>query len=725
MKKIITKKFSILIFIGIFVYFLLMHFINNYICQYDSKKAVVMDYEGNVNEFKKNGGIYNTTSELEMCDYYGSEGCEDGATYQSPWYKSEALAEIYVAGYAENENVHLFMQTDTGEYEYNITSGEKWSSALFDTRGSERFRFVAIDNSSEGFDWLAISEPYVYSYDYLFLYDLKPFLEIPGFILLFVMWMLPGYGIAGLLYKKKIICEKYVSIVAVVSISCLSYFLFYIRMILGKYIDQVVILFWVIGIIIFLKHLHDLKQIRLKYDLVQPLIFILVLFFFYFSILFIYSTQLGYDDLFLARRYMPTVDNEFPMAFVQKVCQGESLDSLLLGWQTSDRPPVMASLFYTISVFVSEENFGHLYLIQSMFLALGIWIGIWDLFKLLNFSDKQRRYCMITISFSGLVCMNTIFTWPKFLAASYFLFAFMILIKWSCKEDITYAEQIIVGLCMGLAFLSHGTIAFAILAYGCLLLLRREVRWKQTIIILVSFLALYLPWNFYQKFVAPPGDILLRAYLAGSWERSECSLWEQLVVSYSMISFPAWISGRLKNMIAFFCVNISSLLLYVEGIWDKIWVLCWGALFPNIGVDICLWLNAKKWKKMNSIEKVIVYQLPLCMIISSVLYFTPWETCNHQCAYSNIIILYIATAIFAKEIKNNKFFNLISFKNIIFIILALPIRGEISKNHPGYSDIFYRVNYFAVGFVIITSILTLIYIIKKTDFHIRKNEILC
>lgn len=247
-----------------------------------------------------------------------------------------------------------------------------------------------------------------------------------------------------------------------------------------------------------------LKYINRQYKFISQIKWVLLVFSFYICILYLYDTEPGFGYNFFARRFMPTVDNEFPLAFVEKIISGEK-DFSLLGWKTSDRPPLLAAMYSTLCCFMPHYYWEKLYMISALLIQLSIWFIIFDMFNFFNMDKFQRKYLKILIGFSSTVCMSTIFTWPQFMACTFYFTAIILLFDWFEGKKLGRVRQYLVGGCMALAMLSHGNIAFAILAVGLCCIFYKKVQWKETPRIVVAFFVIYAPWMFYQKVIAPPG----------------------------------------------------------------------------------------------------------------------------------------------------------------------------------------------------------------------------
>ncbi len=116
---------------------------------------------------------------------------------------------------------------------------------------------------------------------------------------------------------------------------------------------------------------------------------------------------------------------------------------------------------------------------------------------------------VVATACTGEMFFNTIYVWPKMLAGTFVLAALLV-----CLDD---GSIVLVAVLATLGLLSHGGIVFSVLA---LLPFALRLRRTSRAVLLAggAAAALYLPWIMYQRFVAPPGDRLLKWMLAGIYD---------------------------------------------------------------------------------------------------------------------------------------------------------------------------------------------------------------
>jgi hypothetical protein len=213
----------------------------------------------------------------------------------------------------------------------------------------------------------------------------------------------------------------------------------------------------------------------------------------------------------IAHRYWVSVDNSLPRLFADQFLQGGARPELLTGWLTSDRPPLQAGMVLPAYALSTAAARPFAYLVLSV-VANVAWVPcLWGF--LLAAGARRRHVAAITaaLAFAGPIFVNTVYTWPKMLGGALILAAAAALLErtTSNRDALLFA-----GVAASLAMLAHGGAVAGVLA-----LLPVAVPWRRgrRPVVLAAFVAAacYAPWLGYQKWVAPPGDRLVKWHLAG------------------------------------------------------------------------------------------------------------------------------------------------------------------------------------------------------------------
>lgn len=282
---------------------------------------------------------------------------------------------------------------------------------------------------------------------------------------------------------------------------------------------------------------------RLEIAFVSGLVLIAL---FYVALLFSVAPE-GDPLAIAANRYshkLP-IDNRLPKILAEQVL-GTGVRTPLVGdWLASDRPPLQAGLYMLLKLGACE--FG--YQVLSMCLQLLALAGIAVLLKATGgLTARVFALTLVAIAISPIFLIFTVFVWPKLLAAAYALIATAFVVGYARGDVGKRLASVGIGLAAGLSFVAHGGTAFFLLGMGlsALLILRTPlIVWIGAV---ASFVALYLPWFYFQKVIDPPGDRLLKWMLAGQIEPTDKSFGTVLAEAYGAVSFDSWLEGRFENL---------------------------------------------------------------------------------------------------------------------------------------------------------------------------------
>ena len=246
-------------------------------------------------------------------------------------------------------------------------------------------------------------------------------------------------------------------------------------------------------------------------------------------------------------------DNILPAQLAEHIGLGESTHRFVGDWNGSDRPPIQAGfilLFAGPAVLIGESATGAA---AASVVAQALWIPA--TFAFLRALGAPVRGAMIAITFAALtstIIVNSVFTWPKLLAAAMTLAALAMLA--SIGDSDLRARSLFIGAVIAstLGLLAHGGSAFALptvlvfvvwkygrSGWGVLV---RHTLWGAA-----AFGVLYAPWFLFQRFVDPPGDRLLKWHLAGAIPITDEPFLSVLRHSYASLTLGQIVANKWAN----------------------------------------------------------------------------------------------------------------------------------------------------------------------------------
>jgi hypothetical protein len=234
------------------------------------------------------------------------------------------------------------------------------------------------------------------------------------------------------------------------------------------------------------------------------------------------------------------LDPLLPQTFGERLFAGAALKPFEGDWLSSDRPPLQAGFYLLVRPWLAllrlPPDVG--YQCTGTLVQL-FWVpAAWMLARRLGATAARAALVGAILAVTGFFFVNSLFVWPKLLAAAYVIFAALLLLDPTPPAGAR--GPVLAALCAALAWLAHGGAAFSLLALAPLWWWldppRRRHVWRAT----AAFVVLATPWLLYQHFVDPPGNRLLKWHLAGVADVDGRSFTQALADAYRSMTWPAW-----------------------------------------------------------------------------------------------------------------------------------------------------------------------------------------
>lgn len=233
---------------------------------------------------------------------------------------------------------------------------------------------------------------------------------------------------------------------------------------------------------------------------------------FYLAVLYLPSTGIPAANRFFVLR---PPDNIIPQLFAERLYLGLDPRHLFGDWLSSDRPPLQTGIQLLIrSLAFAPQYTDVVYEIAGAVAQLAWLPATWLLCVRVGLSPRGRALVLALAILSGYCLYNTVYTWPKLLAAAFSLGALVFALP--APRAGRAASFACAGTCAALALLAHGGAVFFVFPAFALLAAARRLRLDRALALAVAAgVVLLVPWAAYQRFYDPPGDRLLKMHLAG------------------------------------------------------------------------------------------------------------------------------------------------------------------------------------------------------------------
>jgi hypothetical protein len=246
-------------------------------------------------------------------------------------------------------------------------------------------------------------------------------------------------------------------------------------------------------------------------------------------------------------------DNEIPKIFADKLMAGVSPTPISGEWLSSDRPPLQSGLELSLRPWHVRDQPAVNYHFDAILMQMTWLPALFALGRVLRFDHSTLRIMVLVCATSGFFLLNSLYVWPKLLAASLFITALGVMLVSVRDRSAGAGHAIFATGCATLGLLAHGGVAFSVLALPALpatWVFARRVSWRGIVGALVVFLLLYTPWRAYQKFYDPPGDRLWKWHLAGVIPVDQRSFPQILREQYGQLTLATWLHGKQANLMA-------------------------------------------------------------------------------------------------------------------------------------------------------------------------------
>jgi hypothetical protein len=330
-----------------------------------------------------------------------------------------------------------------------------------------------------------------------------------AYAVVFALLLAPGYAVARAIVRRYGFDRAATLVIAYAVTGVAGYIVFwcyFLKPEFGRFVSSVWIVMGVVGVGI-------VWRARIPRDEAIPLALTFFTGLFYLAVLYLPGAAIGASQRFFVLRPQ---DNIISQLFAEHLFQGADLRHFLGDFTSSDRPPLQTAVlllvrpvlpFLTINLNVAYE-------IASAVAQL-VWLpAAWMLCVRAGFAPKRRALVLAFMVFSGFFLYNTVYTWPKLLAAGLCIAALLFVV--APVRGNRDASLVLAGICAALALLGHGSAVFFLVPALVLATAFRRLPFARGLAwAAVAGVVLLLPWSAYQRFYDPPGDRLLKMHLAG------------------------------------------------------------------------------------------------------------------------------------------------------------------------------------------------------------------
>lgn len=619
----------------------------------------------------------------------------------SPVFSAPAFLSMLVSEQINASGNQLYLEkVETGERLAlkAISMSHRWGEAQWKLSSDwigQSVRVVAMDGISETGPYeggkFGISSPMTSNGFAVLSFQLAQLKIVPIYLLHFFLLWFPWLFVSKRLVSRFQLHSAFTLPLGLVLIALTGYATFW-----GYFFNQsfgqslsILLTLGSIGLAIYWKWKGRLRQemsLLKDKDIQLPLLLMAGTGLFYLAYHF-WIGGVGLGEGLAEVRYasMPP-DNTIPLRFARKLYNGQDPRIVLGGWLSSDRPPLQTGLVLLHFPLSGLTGIGLHYQIFSTLLQCA-WIpGLWVFSRVAKFSTKQIAILFAASIFSGFALSNSIFVWPKLLAAFFILLAIAFLYEQLTDHTkLPTSHAVGAAVATGMGLLSHGGVVFNFFALSLLLLIPKKFPGFLRAFVMLTTLALcMIPWTAYQKFYNPPANRLVKWHLAGITEIDQQKTGESIIGAYANLSNEQILQNKWQNVKMlvnkdFFIQTVKGL-LNSEKRTDDFWpslrhgeqafffnTLGW-CLFGGLGALVILLKGRQEERQALKLVGILTI---LSLAFWCLLLFLPGSTTNHQGSYGSNLLFFSGIALCLSKLPRWATFLLLGLHISSFGILWL------------------------------------------------------
>lgn len=598
-----------------------------------------------------------------------SGSASHAGSFTSAVFRAPGLLNFRLAGYPNKGGISLYLEDaqDHRKLALNVRADprETWKRFEWTLPADWRdrsVRLIADDRSQTPGGWIGLTLPREGSAQG----PLQRLLHAAAYSVLMgaegTLFLLPGFVLALLLQRRFTLDEFRFTAVAFTGAAAIGYFFFWTYFAsvgMGKIVSFLVLGMSVVASPLLLRQgwkrsagvwLHVWRELALSFVLVM------LISWFYLGIGYLYkvgdSPGLQAADRITVFQMPP--DHLLPMEVANRIYRELPLRPSLLGmWKSSDRPPLQSGIFLAQLPFWKVYDAEVHYYLLAIFLQ-SLWAGAVWLF--LRFAGVPRRTILLVLAlcvFSGFFFLNSFYVWPKLLAAALLLIGLTFSTFTRPDYQWTTFDTVLAGAAIALALLSHTGVLLAVPGLAWVLYRHRALPgWRTAAWGAATIVLLWLPWVMYQKLYDPPGNLLMKAHLAGSIDQDH-SFGQLLFDAYGKLGIEQWARNKLDNIRVLFVPDFFRQIFEKDAL-PRYSAFSGGNFFSmfqalgllNFGLLVRLGMRGRAARAEFRLADRCMVAALVSTGIWCLIMFNPGSTIIHQGSLATMLLLFLALGIY-------------------------------------------------------------------------------
>jgi hypothetical protein len=540
-------------------------------------------------------------------------------------FEAPASLSLAVIGYPNGPGNRLYVERlSTGEVrEIEAAGSESWQKTQWSVPAAWRgdsVQLVAIDGATGGFGWLGITEPYDHTRTLLGVRRPRWVRALRAFAVSWLVFVgLLTVAVQTAASAALDVKARPLAGAAIVFLwGYAAFWLYFLHPTAGYLASAGCSLIALYGLI----RLIAMCAQPFDRDTVMPLVLAGLLGVFFTAFFTLSEVPMSIAEL-AQYRLTPglPVDNSIPGLFADRLYAGESPRMIIGDWLSSDRPPLQTGwilLSRPVADWFGIDRESSTY-VAGIVAQLAWVIATWWMVRWLGLSCGMAALLCTAFAATGFFAQNTLFVWPKMLAAALSIGAGLLVLDDGQESRDRAVRWPWAAAFAATATLAHGGAWFSNLALVPFFVASKPWRSpRTTLTAVVIAAATLLPWMAYQKLYEPPGDRLLKWHLAGQTNPDTHTLSKALVDAYRETSVTEVADNRWRNLLMQFKGDYRGLVdprtagmltrradefrhsFRAVGWWNLGWLLCpiafvYSAWKRDASTFLCRWRQLAFW----------------------------------------------------------------------------------------------------------------------------------
>jgi hypothetical protein len=431
--------------------------------------------------------------------------------------------------------------------------------------------------------------------------------------------------------------------------------------------------------------------------------FVLIRSFFLIPLLFVSTVMLAYSTVFFScvsrqpatahfgeldnRTLCHTsdlpIDNSLDFIFGQYTLKNQE-KSQVDTWNMVDRPPLQIAA--TLPILDQGQSHSQLgkyfcYYIFAIFLELSWVAAFWGALQTLKIAKKFQVLAFVVLCSIGFFYINSVFVWPKMLAASMVFTGIFILLNGNKQSKYRYLP--ISALLISLGVLSHSAVLFTVIPFAVYHLFRtikdKKVKLKYFAAALMIGLVMLGPWYLYKDSVMKY-DRLSKWFLAGVPSATDKRGTAQTIIaSYKKTSIDEWVHSKEENVKTLFTgdyaatpgcsIGLQGLIdKCVSGEWRDITFFSTFFAFEALNLG---WLAVGYRlikKRLDALDKELILLIFGSLAFWVLIMFTGGSTIVHAGSYATMMLIALLLIKSLSEFPNFVIGSIVVIQVLIFYL---------------------------------------------------------